>query len=89
VTGQYELAWAPEAMDQLALLAKRFPEAPSLIVAAVYELIDQPRPSGSTELSGSGTYRRLLLGYYRVMYSVVDDPARITIILVGRADAPR
>jgi hypothetical protein len=48
VTGQYELAWSPEAMDQLALLAKRFPEAPSLIVAAVYELIDQPRPSGST-----------------------------------------
>lgn len=89
MTGHYELEWFPEAIDQLALLAKRFPEAPSLIVPAVYELIDHPRPPGSTQLSGSGAYRRLLLGYYRVMYSVSDDPPRIAIMLVGRADTPR
>jgi mRNA-degrading endonuclease RelE of RelBE toxin-antitoxin system len=89
VTVRYDLVWSPDAMDQVARLAKRFPEAPSLIVPAVYELIDRPRPPGSTQLSGSGTYRRPLLGHYRVTYSVSDDPPQITIILVGRSDIPR
>jgi mRNA-degrading endonuclease RelE of RelBE toxin-antitoxin system len=57
---------------------------PAAIVSAVYELTDNPRPTGSTQLGGSGTYRRLLLGYYRVLYSVTDDPPQIKIFLVGR-----
>lgn len=46
-------------------------------------------PHGSTQLGGSGTHRRLLLGCFRVLYAVTDEPPLVRIILVGRADQPR
>lgn len=85
----YGLAWEPEAIDQLAALVKQYPEAAQAVIPAIYELAADPRPTGSMRLGGSGTYRRLLLGYFRVIYAVSDDPSLVRIILVGRADQPR
>jgi mRNA-degrading endonuclease RelE of RelBE toxin-antitoxin system len=75
-------------MDRLAELAKEYPDAPSLIVEAVWDLGANPRPPNSSPLGGS-PYRRLLLGYYRVTYEVRDDLARVQVILVGRATRAR
>lgn len=86
---RYALAWEDAAVDRLAALAKQYPEAAQGVIPAIYELADNPRPTGSTQLGGSGTYRRLLLGYFRVLYAVSDDPPLVRIVLVGRADQAR
>lgn len=86
---RYELAWEDAAVDRLAALVKRYPDAANGVIPAIYELADNPRPNGSTRLGDSGTYRRLLLGYFRVLYEVTDDPPFVRIVLVGRADQPR
>lgn len=86
---KYELGWEPEAIDRLAALVKIYPEAAAGVIPAIYELATSPYPIGSTQLGGSGTYRRLLLGYFRVLYAVDDDARAVRIILVGRADQPR
>lgn len=86
---RYALAWEDAAVDRLADLVKQYPQAAQGVIAAIYELAANPRPTGSTQLGGSGTYRRLLLGYFRVLYEVSDDPPLVRIILVGRADQPR
>lgn len=86
---RYALAWEDAAVDRLAALVKQYPEAAQGVIPAIYELADNPRPTGSTQLGGSGTYRRLLLGYFRVLYAVGDDPPLVRIVLVGRADQAR
>jgi mRNA interferase RelE/StbE len=86
---RYALVWEDAAVERLAALVKQYPEAAQGVIPAIYELADNPRPIGSTQLGGSGTYRRLLLGYFRVLYAVSDDPPLVRIVLVGRADQPR
>jgi mRNA-degrading endonuclease RelE of RelBE toxin-antitoxin system len=86
VSNRYALAWEDEAIDRLTILAKQYPDAAQDVIPAIYQLAADPRPTGSTQLGGSGTYRRLLLGYFRVVYAVNDDPPLVRIILVGRAD---
>ena len=76
------------AIDALAVLAKQHTEAPELIVAAVNELADNPRPANSSALGGSG-FRRLLLGYYRALYRVDDESAEVCVLGVGRSDSAR
>jgi mRNA interferase RelE/StbE len=86
---RYALAWEDVAVDRLAALVKQYPEAAQGVIPAIYELAVNPHPTGSTQLGGSGTYRRLLLGYFRVLYAVSDDPPLVRIVLVGRANQPR
>ena len=85
----YELVWEPEAIDQLANLAKTYPDAAAGVLPAVHQLAADPRPVGSTPLGGSGTYRRLQVGYIRVIYAVSENAHTVRVILVGRADQPR
>ena len=59
------------------------------MIPAVYELAADPRPGDSTPLGGSGTYRRLQVGYLRIVYAVSEPAHRVRVILVGRADQPR
>jgi mRNA interferase RelE/StbE len=84
----YEIKWGSAAIDRLSALSKDHPEAPSLIVAAVYDLPSNPRPTNSTQL-GTSAFRRLLLGYWRVTYEVVEKDQTIQIHGVGRAENPR
>ena len=86
---RYELMWEDAAVDRLAALVKRYPDAARGVIPAIYELAENPRPNGSTRLGDSGAYRRLLLGYFRVLYEVTDDPPVVRVVLVGRADQPR
>lgn len=86
---RYELTWEDAAVNRLAALVKQYPEAAQGVIPAIYELAVNPRPTGSTVLGETGAYRRLLLGYFRVLYAVSDDPPLVRIVLVGRADQPR
>jgi mRNA-degrading endonuclease RelE of RelBE toxin-antitoxin system len=54
----------------------------------VYELGDNPRPGNSTNL-GRGGLRRLLLGYYRVLYKVSEKTTTVTVIMVAKAPHPQ
>ena len=85
----YELVWEPEAIEQLEALAKAYPEAAAGVVPAVHRLAADPRPHRSTQLGGSGTYRRLVVGYIRVVYAVNETAHTVRVILVGRDDQPR
>lgn len=84
----YELVWEPEAIEQLATLTKSYPEAAAGAIPAVHHLAADPRPAGSTALGGSGTYRRLQVGYIRIVYAVSEAAHMVRVILVGRADQP-
>jgi mRNA-degrading endonuclease RelE of RelBE toxin-antitoxin system len=85
---RYDVLWKPAAIDRLSALAKDHPEAPGLIVAAVYDLASNPRPTNSTQL-GTSPVRRLLLGYWRVTYEVDDANRQVQILVVGRSRNPR
>jgi mRNA interferase RelE/StbE len=84
----HAIAWKPEAIDGVANLHGLDPVGVGLILDAVYDLADNPKPGNSVPLGTSGT-RRLLLGYYRVLYHVADDAETVTVLMVGRAPEPR
>jgi mRNA interferase RelE/StbE len=46
---------------------------------AILALRAEPRPSGSMKLRGGSELRRVVVGDYRIVYDVVDDPAVVTI----------
>jgi mRNA interferase RelE/StbE len=54
----------------------------SRIVAKIESLAANPRPPGSERLSGEETYR-LRQGDYRVLYSIQDAGATVTIVKIG------
>ena len=54
----------------------------SRIVARIEALAGNPRPPGSEKLSGEEKYR-LRQGDYRVLYSIQDASATVTIVKIG------
>ncbi|WP_155058091.1 type II toxin-antitoxin system RelE family toxin [Streptomyces blattellae] len=84
----YEIVWSDVAVDQLAALNERHPDAAVLITAGVYDLADNPRPTNASRLGGSDMHR-LLLGYYRVLYEVQDKTVTVDVLSVGRSDRAR
>ena len=83
-----ELIWELEAVDRLASLVKEYPTTAQAVIPAIYDLATNAFPVGSTPLGGGGI-RRLLLGYFRVLYEVTSDPPVVRVILVGRTNNPR
>jgi mRNA interferase RelE/StbE len=84
----YSIIWKAEAIEGATRLHKIDPIGADLILAAVYDLADNPKPSNSVLLGTSGL-RRLLLGYYRVLYHVSDGTVTVTVMMVGKAAEPR
>lgn len=89
MTDRYELTWEPEAIERLAALLEQYPDTTQGVIAAVYRLAGDPRPAGSSQLGGSGTYRRLQLGYIRILYALDDAAHTVRIILASRDDQTR
>jgi mRNA interferase RelE/StbE len=83
----YEIAWKPSAFDAAVQLHREDRLGAELVIAAVWDLADNPRPSNSTSLGRSGL-RRLLLGYYRVLYKVSDKTVTVTVVMVAKAPHP-
>ncbi|MEY9891880.1 mRNA interferase RelE/StbE [Catenulispora sp. MAP12-49] len=84
----YGIEWKPAAIDRLKAVATDHPEAPGLVFTAVYELASNPCPTNSTQL-GTSPFRRLLLGYWRVTYEIVEADQIVQIHMVGRSLNPR
>lgn len=84
----YWIDWKPAAIDAATMLHQEDKLGAQLVLAAVYELGDNPTPGNSANL-GRGGLRRLLLGYYRVLYKVSDKNNTVTIIMVAKAPHPQ
>jgi mRNA interferase RelE/StbE len=53
------------------------------IVTRIVELADNPRPQGSTKLSGPDSFYRVRVGNYRIIYEVKDDVLVVLVLKVG------
>ncbi|WP_051451740.1 hypothetical protein [Actinospica robiniae] len=84
----YWIDWKPAAIDAATMLHQEDKLGAQLVLAAVYELGDNPTPGNSANL-GRGGLRRLLLGYYRVLYKVSEKSSTVTIIMVAKAPHPQ
>lgn len=84
----YWIDWKPAAIDAASMLHREDKLGAQLVLTAVYELGDNPCPGNSTSL-GRGGLRRLLLGYYRVLYKVSERNSTVTVIMVAKAPHPQ
>lgn len=84
----YWIDWKPAAIDAATLLHREDKLGAQLVLAAVYELGENPCPGNSASL-GRGGLRRLLLGYYRVLYKVSEKNSTVTVIMVAKAPHPQ
>ena len=75
----YKLLIKPSAARELEALPAR---NRSRIVAKIQGLSTNPRPPGSEKLSGEEKYR-LRQGDYRILYSIEDASAMVTIVKIG------
>lgn len=84
----YWIDWKPAAIDAATLLHREDKLGAQLVLTAVYELGENPCPGNSANL-GRGGLRRLLLGYYRVLYKVSEKNSTVTVIMVAKAPHPQ
>ena len=75
----YKLLIKPSAAKELEALPRK---DRSRIVAKIKGLADNRHPPGSEKLSGEEKYR-LRNGDYRVLYSIQDASATVTIVKIG------
>ena len=54
----------------------------SAIKKQIYDLADNPRPQGYKKLKGRKGYR-IRVGYYRVIYEIIDDILLIDVVDLG------
>lgn len=78
----YEVVWADEALASAQVLMGDDADGLRAVFDRVDDLAVDPRPSDSTEWSGS--LRRLRVGRYRVLYEIDDAVVRIDVIHLGR-----
>ena len=76
----YNIEWRPSTKKDLKKISKT--EVPK-IIKAVENLSDQPRPPGSTKLSGSDLTYRIRVGDYRVIYEIHDEIILVEVVKVG------
>jgi mRNA interferase RelE/StbE len=75
----YKLLIKPSAAKELEALPRRDRKR---IVTKIGALAMDPRPHGSEKLSGEEKYR-LRQGDYRILYSIEDARATVTIVRIG------
>ncbi|MGH7858525.1 MAG: type II toxin-antitoxin system RelE family toxin [Candidatus Binatia bacterium] len=75
----YALSTLPRAEKALAKIQQDQRER---IAKAIDALAKEPRPHGSTKLSGRDGYR-IRVGQYRAVYEIDDEKKTVTILDVG------
>ena len=53
------------------------------VTLAIYELANDPRPSGSKKMSGYTNLWRIRVGVYRVLYTIEDGILTIKVLEIG------
>jgi len=76
---KYELIFRPSVWKDLDPIPKSDVRR---LLKRIDELADNPRPHGSTKLSGQEAYR-IRQGNYRIVYVIEDTRLIITIVKVG------
>ncbi len=76
----YKIEWRPSTKKDLKRISK--PEV-LRIIKAVEGLSNEPRPRGSTKLTGSDFTYRIRIGDYRVIYEIHDEIILIEVVKVG------
>jgi len=76
----YNIEWRPSTKKDLKRISKAEVQR---IIKAIESLSGQPRPSGSTKLSGSDMTYRIRVGNYRVIYEIHDEIILIEVVKVG------
>jgi mRNA interferase RelE/StbE len=76
----YEIQIKASALKAIKKLERRIRER---VVARIVELADDPRPRGSTKLSGPESFYRVRVGDYRIIYEVKADALVVLVLKVG------
>ena len=53
------------------------------IAETIYQLAENPRPSGCKKLSASDEYYRVRVADYRIIYSIEDEILYIEVVKIG------
>lgn len=88
-TARYALQYKRSAEKAVAKIPQR--RARERVEDAIEDLAMDPRPSGSTQLSGKHSiYRRIDVSgvgsEYRVIYQVLDEELVIVVVIVGQRE---
>ena len=77
----FELLYTNRAYKEVKKLD---PDIQRTIIGAVEDLLKNPHPPNSKQLSGElSDYRRLRTGDYRVIYQVKDEALEIVVVRAG------
>ena len=76
----YNISWKKSTKKDLRKIPK---QEVIKIINAVMALSDNPKPSGSTKLTGSRFTYRIRGGNYRVIYDIHDKEIRIEVVKIG------
>ena len=76
----YRIIWRPSTKKDLRRVSKSKVQK---IIETVEALAQEPRPLGSTKLSGSDLTYRIRVGEYRIIYEVCDKIVLVEVIKVG------
>jgi len=76
----YSLAIKPSVLKDLHPIPK---ELRGKIAVSILDLSRDPRPAGSTKLSGSSAGYRVRVGDYRVLYEISEPERVIRVMAVG------
>lgn len=77
----WEVKFYPAARRQLASLPE---DTQKRLARTINGLCDDPRPTGSRKLRGSGLgLRRVRTGSYRVIYQIYDQIVTVVIVRIG------
>ena len=76
----YEISYARGVKKDFRAIDKKYH---ARIMAAIYELANNPRPAGIKKLVGYDGHYRLRVGDYRVIYEIHDGKLTILVVEVG------
>lgn len=79
MTARYKVRIKRSAEKELTGISKKDRRR---LIAAIRELVDEPRPANAKPLVGRPAWR-LRVGRYRVIYTIEDDLLVVMVIRVG------
>ncbi len=77
---KYRVLIKPSAVKEIESIPQK--KIRQQIVRRIQQLANNPRPRGSTKLSGHDRYR-IRQGAYRIVYAIEDDKLVVYVVKVG------
>lgn len=77
---KYRVSIKPSAVKEIEAIPQK--QERQRIIRRIGQLANNPRPPGSTKLSGHNKYR-IRQGVYRIVYGVEDNKLTVVVVKVG------